>query len=72
MIERRERRTRCVQRGRYAVRVEIAVDSPEESPDDPCLEPQTVKWLGEVAKRAEDGDMSILRSAGRVSVEVEE
>lgn len=66
MSERRERRKRWVRRGQYAVEVEIDVIFPEESPSDPCLEPATVRWLDEVARRAEAGDVGYLRSVGRV------
>src|SRR5262245_29762565 len=66
MSDRRERRKRWVQRGQYAVEVEIEVVYPEEAPSEPCLEPATVRWLNEIAKRAEAGDVGNLRSVGRV------
>jgi hypothetical protein len=61
-----ERRKRWVRRGQYAVEVEVDVVYPEGSPNEPCLEPSTVRWLDEVARRAEAGDVSYLRSVGRV------
>jgi hypothetical protein len=63
--ERREKRKRWVQRGDYAVEVEIEVVYPAESPDEACLEPATVKFLDEVASRAQRGDLAYLRSVGR-------
>lgn len=66
MADRRETRKRWVQRGQYAVEVEVDVIYPDEDPSEPCLEPATVRWLDEVARRAEAGDLAYLRSVGRV------
>ena len=66
MNERREKRKRWVQRGEYAVEVEVEVIYPTDDPSEPCLEPATVQWLDEVARRAEQGDVEFLRRAGRV------
>jgi hypothetical protein len=66
MSERRETRKRWVQRGQYAVEVEVEVVYPEERPSEACLEPATVRWLDEVARHAEAGDVDFLRKAGRV------
>lgn len=66
MPERRERRKRWVQRGRYAVEVEIEVVYPAEAPTEACLEPATVRWLDEIAQRAENDDLAFLQRAGRV------
>jgi len=63
---RREKRKRWVQRGQYAVELEVDVVYPEDDPSEPCLEPATVRWLDEIARRAEQGDMAYLRRAGRV------
>jgi hypothetical protein len=63
---RREKRTRWVQRGKYAVEVQIEVVYPIDDPSEPCLEPATVRWLDEIARRAEQGDVAYLRRAGRV------
>ena len=43
MQERRETRKRWVQRGQYAVEVEVEVVYPEDCPSDACLEPATVR-----------------------------
>lgn len=64
--ERREKRKRWVQRGRYAVEVEIEVIYPADDPSEPCLEPKTVRLLDEIARRAEQGDIAYLRTVGRV------
>jgi hypothetical protein len=66
MPERRETRKRWVQRGQYAVEVEVEVVYPADCPSEPCLEPATVRWLDEVARRAEAGDVGYLQKAGRV------
>ncbi len=66
MKERREKRKRWVRRGRYAVEVEVDVVYPAGDPSEPCLEPATVRWLDEVARRAEKGDIAYLRSVGEV------
>ena len=66
MNERRQKRKRWVQRGQYAVEVEVEVVYPADCPSEACLEPATVQWLDEVARRAESGDVEFLRSAGRV------
>jgi len=66
MDERREKRKRWVQRGRYAVEVEVEVVYPADDPSEACLEPATVRWLDEIARRAEQGDLDYLRSVGRV------
>ena len=64
--ERREKRKRWVQRGRYAVEVEVEVVYPADDPSEACLEPATVRWLDEIARRAEQGDLDYLRTVGRV------
>jgi hypothetical protein len=66
MIERREKRKRWVQRGEYAVEVEVDLIYPTDNSSEACLEPETVRWLDEVARRAEVGDIEFLRTAGRV------
>lgn len=62
MDERREKRKRWVQRGRYAVEVVYPIDDPSEA----CLEPQTLRRLDEIARRAQEGDLEYLRTVGRV------
>ena len=66
MSERREKRKRWVQRGNFAVEVEVEVVYPTDDPSEPCLEPSTVRWLDEVAAKAEAGDLEFLRGVGRV------
>lgn len=58
--------TRWVRRGQYAVEVEVEGVYPEEDPLTLCLEPSVVKFLDEVARRAETGDVDYLRKIGRV------
>lgn len=64
--ETRELRKRWVQRGRYAVEVDVEVVYPSDDPSEPCLEPATIHMLDEVARRAERGDVAYLRTVGRV------
>ena len=66
MADRREKRKRWVQRGDYAVEVEVEVIYPADDPAEACLEPATVRWLDEVARKAEEGDVDFLRRAGRL------
>lgn len=66
MSERREKRKRWVQRGEYAVEVEVEVVYPTDDSTEPCLEPETIRLLDEVARRAEAGDLDYLRGVGRV------
>ncbi len=66
MSDKREKRKRWVQRGNYAVEVEVEVVYPEDAPSEACLEPNTVRWLDEVARKAEEGDLQFLHNAGRV------
>jgi hypothetical protein len=66
MPDRREMRKRWIQRGRFAVEVQVEVVFPEEDPSEACLEPQTLRWLDEIAERAEAGDLQFLKSVGRV------
>jgi hypothetical protein len=62
----REKRKRWVQRGDYAVEVEVEVVFPPDDPLEPCLEPSTVRRLDEIARRAQQGDLASLRRVGRV------
>jgi len=66
MVEKREKRKRWVQRGAYAVEVEVEVVYPADAPAEACLEPAAVRWLDEVARKAEEGDIEFLQRAGRV------
>ena len=65
-VRKREKRKRWVQRGDYAVEVEVDVVFPEDDPSEPCLEPATIRRLDEIARRAEQGDLAYLKRAGRV------
>jgi hypothetical protein len=66
LAPRREKRKRWVQRGTLAVEVEVEVVYPVDDPTEPCLEPATVRLLDEIARRAEQGDLTYLHRAGRV------
>ena len=66
MAERREKRVHWVLAGDYAVEVEIEIAYTAEGKFEPCLEPKTLRFLDEVARRAEEGDLAYLRKVGRV------
>ena len=66
MPEKRETRKRWVQRGQYAVELDVEVIYPADDPSQACLEPATVRWLDEVARKAAEGDVDFLRRAGRL------
>jgi hypothetical protein len=66
MAEQREKRKRWVQRGQFAVEVEVEVVYPTEAPWEACLDPAMIRWLDEVARKAEEGDVKFLRRAGRL------
>jgi hypothetical protein len=64
--ERTQRITQWVVGGPYAVAVEVEAIFPPDDPSEPCLTPQTVRFLEELAERAEAGDVEALRQAGTV------
>ena len=56
---------RVIQRGKYAVAVEVeATFYPED--DEAYLSAQTCKLLDEIRRRAEAGDVGFLREVGQV------
>lgn len=66
MTTRREKRRQWVRRGDLAVEFEVEVVFPKGLPNEACLEPQVVKWLDEVARRADAGDVEFLQTIGKV------
>lgn len=64
--ERTQKIIQWVSGGDFAVAVEVDAVYPPDDPSDPCLTPQTVRWLEELAERAEAGDVEALRNAGTV------
>jgi hypothetical protein len=63
---RTQRITQWVAGGAYAVAVKVEAVFPPEDPSEPCLTPQTVRYLEELSERAEAGDVEALRNAGTV------
>jgi len=59
-------RKRWVQRGQFAVEVEVEVIVPADDPNEACLEPTAVRWLDEIAQKAQLSDVEYLRKVGRV------
>lgn len=41
---------------------------PDEDPSEPCLEPETVRWLDELQRLADAGDTEALAKVGDVYV----
>ncbi len=55
--------------GRLCVaRVEVEAIVPDSDPPEPCLEPATVKWLDELQRLADAGDVDALEKHGEVFV----
>jgi hypothetical protein len=50
------------------VRVEVEAVIPDSDPSEPCLEPQTVRWLDELQRQAKAGDLDALARVGEVYV----
>ena len=54
--------TQCV------VRVEVDAVIPDEDPSEPCFEPPAVKWMDELQRLADAGDVDALAKVGEVYV----
>ncbi|MHC4211131.1 MAG: hypothetical protein ACYSWT_15610 [Planctomycetota bacterium] len=50
------------------VRVEAEAVIPEGDSSEPCLEPSTLRWLDELQKLADEGDVDALAEVGEVYV----
>jgi len=57
---------RWIHTARCVVRVEVDAVILEDDPSEPCFDAQTVKWLDEVRRRAEQGDVAWLEKIGVV------
>jgi hypothetical protein len=53
---------------RCVVRVEVEAVIPDFDPSEPCLEPETVRWLDEVQRKADAGEVEHLAKIGEVYV----
>ncbi len=51
-----------------AVRVQADAVVPDADPAEPCLEPQTLRWLDELQRLANEGNVDALAKAGEVYV----
>ncbi len=54
--------TQCV------VRVEVDAVIPDADPSEPCFEPEAVKWMDELQRLADTGDVAALADVGDVYV----
>jgi len=50
------------------VRVEVDAIIPDADPSEPCLEPPTVRWLDELQRLADAGNIDELSKHGQVHV----
>jgi hypothetical protein len=50
------------------VRVEVEAIIPDADPSEPCLEPATLRWLDELQRLADMGNIEALEAAGEVFV----
>lgn len=55
-------------RGPFVVRVMAEAVVPDEDPSEPCFEPDTVRWLEEVQRLADSGDVAALAKVGDIYV----
>jgi hypothetical protein len=62
----RVKRTRLVRTDDLVVAVEVELVYPSDAPDEPCYEPETVRFLQEVEQRANQRDTEWLQARGRV------
>ena len=51
-----------------AVRVQVEAIIADADPSEPCLEPQTVRWLDELQRLANEGKVDELEKHGQVYV----
>lgn len=63
---RRETRHRWLHSRGLEVLIEYEVVIPDEDPSEPCLEPDTIQRLVEIARRADAGDIDYLRTIGLI------
>ena len=59
-------RTRLIRTDDLVVAVEVELVYPAGSDDEPCYEPDTIRFLKEVEERAKQGDTPWLLERGRV------
>ncbi len=59
---------RWIHGGPCVVCVEVEAVIPDGDPSEPCLEPQTVRWLDELHRMAEAGQVEELAKVGHVYV----
>ncbi len=51
-----------------AVRVQADAVIPDADPSEPCLEPHTLRWLDELQRLADEGNVDALAKMGEVYV----
>jgi hypothetical protein len=71
-VEQKQRIIQWVTGGSYAVAVEVEAVFPIDDPSEPCLTPDTVRYLEQVADWAEAGDVDALKRVGTVYARVNE
>ena len=58
--------------GDYVVGVDVEVEYPVDAPYEPCLRPDTVRYLERLAECARRGDLESLQRAGTVYERIKE
>jgi len=66
---RRVRVTKWIHGRLCVVRVEADAVIPDADPSEPCLEPATLRWLDELQKLADAGNVEALEKVGEVFVQ---
>ena len=62
----RIRRTRLIHTDKYVVAVDVEMVIPTDDLNEPCYEPETLRYLQEVREHAQQGDVDWLTKAGKV------
>lgn len=60
--------TKWIHGQRCVVRVQVEAVIPDADPSEPCLEPDTLRWLDELQSLADAGNAEALASHGDVYV----
>ena len=67
----RIKRVRLIQTDNFVVAVEVEMVIPVDDPSEPCYEPETIRFLRDVKEHAEQGDVTWLKSYGKVYTAME-
>jgi hypothetical protein len=62
----RIKRTRLIHTTMYVVAVEVELVIPEDDPEEPCYESETIEFIREVEEHANSQDVEWLKRHGKV------